>query len=164
MQRVSGTVVCTLPYGLVIELQDVPRDAFCKEDNLLKPLEAYSLGDELRVKVLAASFVGDLEVEQVEPVIIGPMKPGTTTAEKNGASNNRHEQNHVVKDRELLADSVLKAAWVNCRVPLLARYDMVDSTPPEWIQAYEEPQRKLPVHAVDAAEQRLIQFGYQPDA
>lgn len=68
------------------------------------------------------------------------------------------------EDRELLADSVLKAAWVNCRVPLLARYDMVDSTPPEWIQAYEEPQRKLPVHAVDAAEQRLIQFGYQPDA
>ena len=122
-------------------------------------------------QVLAASFVGDLEVEQVEPVIIGPMKPGTTTAEKNGAnsewgkspkyrikminsyrffsmieviqqtihpytcfwyvfgmytikvrvardfaiqiagaSNNRHEQNHVVKDRELLADSVLKVS------------------------------------------------------
>lgn len=68
------------------------------------------------------------------------------------------------EDRELLADSVLKAAWVNCRAPLLARYDMVDSTPPEWIQAYEESQRKLPVTAVDAAEARLIQFGYQPDA
>jgi len=38
-------------------------------------------------QVLAASFVGDLEVEQVEPVIIGPMKPGTTTAEKNGANS-----------------------------------------------------------------------------
>eukprot|EP00439_Symbiodinium_sp_Y106_P033850 s5282_g4.t1 len=36
------------------------------------------------------------------------------------------------QDRELLADSVLKAAWVNCRIPLLARYDMVDSTPAEW--------------------------------
>ena len=31
-----------------------------------------------------------------------------------------------------------QAAWVNCRAPLLARYDMVDSTPPEWIQAYED--------------------------
>lgn len=68
------------------------------------------------------------------------------------------------EDRELLADSVLKAAWVNCRAPLLARYDMVDSTPPEWINAYEESQRKLPVSAVDEAEQRLLQFGYQPDA
>lgn len=38
-------------------------------------------------QVLAASFVGDLEVEQVEPVIIGPMKLGTTTAEKNGANS-----------------------------------------------------------------------------
>ena len=42
------------------------------------------------------------------------------------------------QDRELLADSVLKAAWVNCRAPLLARYDMVDSTPLEWIHAYED--------------------------
>merc|ERR1719191_2250858 len=42
------------------------------------------------------------------------------------------------EDRELLADSVLKAAWVNCRAPLLHRYDMVDSTPAEWIAAYEE--------------------------
>ena len=37
-----------------------------------------------------------------------------------GASNNRHEQNHVVKDRELLADSVLKVSgcdsmWVSQR-------------------------------------------------
>ena len=31
-----------------------------------------------------------------------------------------------------------QAAWVNCQAPLLARYDMVDSTPPEWIQAYED--------------------------
>jgi len=64
------------------------------------------------------------------------------------------------EDRELLADSVLKAAWVNCRAPLLYRYDMVDSTPAEWISAYEEPHRKLAVSATDAAEQRLAKFGY----
>lgn len=68
------------------------------------------------------------------------------------------------EDRELLADSVLKAAWVNCRVPLLQRYDMVDSTPAEWIAAYEEPQRKLKLGAVEAAEGRLLRFGYNPDA
>eukprot|EP00931_Biecheleriopsis_adriatica_P123962 TRINITY_DN9902_c0_g3_i1.p1 TRINITY_DN9902_c0_g3~~TRINITY_DN9902_c0_g3_i1.p1 ORF type:complete len:2101 (+),score=503.62 TRINITY_DN9902_c0_g3_i1:31-6333(+) len=66
------------------------------------------------------------------------------------------------EDRELLADSVLKAAWVNIRAPLLQRYDMVDSTPAEWIAAYEEPQRKLRVGAVEAAEERLTKFGYNP--
>eukprot|EP00933_Yihiella_yeosuensis_P020043 TRINITY_DN16169_c0_g1_i1.p1 TRINITY_DN16169_c0_g1~~TRINITY_DN16169_c0_g1_i1.p1 ORF type:complete len:969 (-),score=224.83 TRINITY_DN16169_c0_g1_i1:109-2913(-) len=68
------------------------------------------------------------------------------------------------EDRELLADSVLKAAWVNCREPLLRRYDMVDCTPPEWIAAYEEPKRKLKVGAVEEAEDRLARFGYNPDA
>jgi len=67
------------------------------------------------------------------------------------------------EDRELLADSVLKAAWVNCRVPLLARYDMVDSTPAEWIEAYEEPHRKLALGAVELAESRLAPFGYKPE-
>merc|ERR1740123_2164327 len=67
------------------------------------------------------------------------------------------------EDRELLADSVLKAAWVNCREPLLLRYDMVDSTPAEWIEAYEEPRRKLGPDAVDLAEQRLTKYGYNPD-
>eukprot|EP00928_Gymnodinium_smaydae_P005207 TRINITY_DN11788_c0_g2_i1.p1 TRINITY_DN11788_c0_g2~~TRINITY_DN11788_c0_g2_i1.p1 ORF type:complete len:2215 (+),score=596.05 TRINITY_DN11788_c0_g2_i1:126-6770(+) len=67
------------------------------------------------------------------------------------------------EDRELLADSVLKAAWVNCRAPLLARYDMVDSTPAEWINAYEEPQRKLRADAIDLAEERLIKYGYDPE-
>jgi hypothetical protein len=67
------------------------------------------------------------------------------------------------EDRELLADSVLKAAWVNCRVPLLHRYDMVDCTPAEWIAAYEEPHRKLPVGAIEAAEKRLVPYGYQLD-
>merc|ERR1712232_60620 len=67
------------------------------------------------------------------------------------------------EDRDLLADSVLKAAWVNCRVPLLFRYDMVDNTPTEWIAAYEEPHRKLAVDAVDRAEERLRQFGYTID-
>jgi len=67
------------------------------------------------------------------------------------------------EDRDLLADSVLKAAWVNCRVPLLFRYDMVDNTPAEWIAAYEEPHRKLVVDAVDRAEERLMNYGYCPD-
>jgi len=68
------------------------------------------------------------------------------------------------EDRELLADSVIKAAWVNIREPLLQRYDMVDSTPPEWIAAYEEPHRKLRIGAVEAAEEKLLRFGYDPDA
>jgi len=68
------------------------------------------------------------------------------------------------EDRELLADSVLKAAWVNCRVPLLHRYDMVDSTPAEWIAAYEEPQRKLHAGAIEEAEDRLRAYGYDPEA
>jgi len=67
------------------------------------------------------------------------------------------------EDRELLADSVLKAAWVNCRKPLLARYDMVDSTPAEWVAAYEEPQRMLAEEAIEAAEERLVQYGYRPE-
>jgi hypothetical protein len=66
-------------------------------------------------------------------------------------------------DGELLADSVLKAAWVNCRVPLLHRYDMVDCTPAEWIAAYEEPHRKLGENALELAEQTLMKFGYQID-
>eukprot|EP00435_Cladocopium_sp_Y103_P008148 s2235_g2.t1 len=40
---VLGWVVCTLPYGLVIELQDVERDAFCKETNLLKALQVHQV-------------------------------------------------------------------------------------------------------------------------
>jgi len=64
------------------------------------------------------------------------------------------------EDRELLADSVLKAAWVNCRAPLLHRYDMVDSTPAEWLAAYEEPHRKLKVEALEEAEERLSKYGY----
>eukprot|EP00927_Polykrikos_kofoidii_P042349 TRINITY_DN36231_c0_g1_i1.p1 TRINITY_DN36231_c0_g1~~TRINITY_DN36231_c0_g1_i1.p1 ORF type:complete len:1967 (-),score=360.22 TRINITY_DN36231_c0_g1_i1:270-5858(-) len=67
------------------------------------------------------------------------------------------------EDRELLADSVLKAAWVNCRAPLLFRFDMVDSTPAEWIAAYEEPHRKLKAEAIDEAEFRLEKYGYDPD-
>lgn len=67
------------------------------------------------------------------------------------------------EDRELLADSVLKAAWVNCRIPLVQRYNMVDGTPKEWIEAYEEPHRRLAVGAVEAAEERLSQFGYCPE-
>merc|ERR1712124_52810 len=63
-----------------------------------------------------------------------------------------------VEDKELLADSVLKAAWVNCRTPLLRRYDMVDSTPAEWITAYQEPARKLGESALEAAEQSLRPF------
>ena len=47
------------------------------------------------------------------------------------------------EDRELRADSVLKAAWTNCRAPLLRRFDMVGSTLAEWIEAYEEPHRKV---------------------
>ncbi|CAL1149804.1 unnamed protein product [Cladocopium goreaui] len=152
-----GWVVCLLPYGLVIELQDVERDAFCKETNLLKALQAYSVGDELNFKVLTASFVGDIEVQEVTAANTSISDCGENGLGQPAAGAGR-------EDRELLADSVLKAAWVNCRAPLLARYDMVDSTPPEWIQAYEESQRKLPVSAVDAAEARLIQFGYQPDA
>jgi len=66
-------------------------------------------------------------------------------------------------DRELLASSVLKAAWVNCRAPLLHRYDMVDCTPAEWVAAYEEPHRKLQVDAIDAAESRLEKYGYDPE-
>eukprot|EP00929_Paragymnodinium_shiwhaense_P042449 TRINITY_DN21966_c0_g1_i6.p1 TRINITY_DN21966_c0_g1~~TRINITY_DN21966_c0_g1_i6.p1 ORF type:complete len:2120 (-),score=532.50 TRINITY_DN21966_c0_g1_i6:240-6599(-) len=65
------------------------------------------------------------------------------------------------EDRELLADSVLKAAWVNCRIPLLHRYDMVDSTPAEWLTAYEEQHRRLPVDAIDRAEARLAEYGYE---
>merc|ERR1712139_491741 len=64
------------------------------------------------------------------------------------------------EDGELLADGIIKAAWVNCRAPLLYRYDMVDSTPAEWISAYEEPHRKLAANATDAAEQRLAKYGY----
>jgi len=67
------------------------------------------------------------------------------------------------EDRELLADSVLKAAWVNCRVPLLHRYDMVDSTPAEWINAYEEPNRMLRIDAIEKAEERLADYGYVPE-
>jgi len=67
------------------------------------------------------------------------------------------------EDRALLADSVLKAAWVNCRVPLLQRYDMVDCTPAEWVAAYEEPHRKLSAEAIDTAEERLRKYGYNPD-
>lgn len=67
------------------------------------------------------------------------------------------------EDRELLADSVLKAAWVNCRAPLLHRYDMVDSTPAEWIAAYEEPHRKLTVASIEQAEARLRPYGYTAD-
>jgi len=65
-----------------------------------------------------------------------------------------------LEDRELLADSVLKAAWVNCRTPLLFRYAMVDNTPAEWIAAYEEPHRTLGVDAADKAEERLVKYGY----
>jgi len=68
------------------------------------------------------------------------------------------------EDGELLADSVLKAAWVNCRAPLLQRYDMVDCTPAEWIAAYEEPHRKLDPGAMDVAEERLMQYGYSPES
>eukprot|EP00747_Dinoflagellata_sp_TGD_P009387 gnl/TRDRNA2_/TRDRNA2_118916_c0_seq1.p1 gnl/TRDRNA2_/TRDRNA2_118916_c0~~gnl/TRDRNA2_/TRDRNA2_118916_c0_seq1.p1 ORF type:complete len:1382 (-),score=311.68 gnl/TRDRNA2_/TRDRNA2_118916_c0_seq1:277-4380(-) len=69
-----------------------------------------------------------------------------------------------LEDRgELLADSVLKAAWVNVRAPLLQRYDMVDSTPAEWIAAYEEPKRKLRVDTIEAAEEKLRKFGYGCD-
>jgi hypothetical protein len=67
------------------------------------------------------------------------------------------------EDRELLADSVLKAAWVNCRAPLLQRYDMVDSTPQEWVEAYEEPHRRLQPDAIEMAESRLAQYGYCPE-
>lgn len=68
-----------------------------------------------------------------------------------------------LEDRELLADSVLKAAWVNCRAPLLFRYAMVDNTPAEWIAAYEEPHRKLAMDAADKAEERLMKYGYVPE-
>jgi hypothetical protein len=68
------------------------------------------------------------------------------------------------EDRALLADSVLKAAWVNCRAPLVHRFDMVDSTPAEWINAYEEPHRKLPLDAIEKAEKALAKYGYQLDA
>lgn len=67
------------------------------------------------------------------------------------------------EDRALLADSVLKAAWVNCRAPLLHRYDMVDCTPAEWIAAYEEPHRKLSADAIELAEERLRKYGYNPE-
>jgi len=67
------------------------------------------------------------------------------------------------EDRELLADSVLKAAWVNCRAPLIHRFDMVDSTPAEWISAYEEPHRKLGIDALDKAELALSKYGYKLD-
>lgn len=63
-----------------------------------------------------------------------------------------------VEDKELLADSVLKAAWVNCRLPLLKRYDMVDNTPADWITAYEEPNRRLQNDDLEAAEDRLRPF------
>jgi len=67
------------------------------------------------------------------------------------------------EDRELLADSVLKAAWTNCRAPLLHRFDMVDSTPAEWIEAYEEPHRKVREEAMEHAEDRLRAYGYSFD-
>merc|ERR1712078_38891 len=50
------------------------------------------------------------------------------------------------KEYNLIADSVLKAAWVNCKAPLLAKYDMVDCTPEEWVKAYLEPDRALPAN------------------
>lgn len=59
------------------------------------------------------------------------------------------------EDRELVADAVLKAAWVNCRLPLMRRYEMVDSTPREWVDAYEEPRRRLQPTALEAAERNL---------
>lgn len=63
-----------------------------------------------------------------------------------------------VEDKEILADSVLKAAWVNCRLPLIRRYDMVDSTPPEWETAYAEPGRMLTEKALEVAEVNLRPF------
>lgn len=65
---------------------------------------------------------------------------------------------------ELLAEGALKGAWVNCREPLLLRYDMVDCTPAEWIAAYQEPRRKLQEGAVEDAEARLAPFGYTAEA
>lgn len=47
---------------------------------------------------------------------------------------------------------------------MLQRYDMVDCTPAEWIAAYEEPHRMLRVGAVEVAEEKLVKFGYNPDA
>ena len=40
--------------------------------------------------------------------------------------------------RSSVSDAVLKAAWVNCRLPLHKRYGMKDSTPSDWIAAYHE--------------------------
>jgi len=58
----------------------------------------------------------------------------------------------------LLADGVLKAAWVNCRAPILRQYDMNDATPAEWIHAYDEPGRGLEVADLEKAFQALDQF------
>jgi len=63
-----------------------------------------------------------------------------------------------LEDMELVADSILKAAWVNCRVPLLKRYKMVDSTPRQWVQAYQEPNRALDEASLKVVEERLAPF------
>eukprot|EP00435_Cladocopium_sp_Y103_P028107 s2235_g7.t1 len=117
--------------------------------------KAYTVGDELNCKVLTASFVGDIQVQEVsdaeQPKGMRQKRRAAAGLGREGIPFNpgwlRTGFSYWIMtipnilgsvDRELLADSVLKAAWVNCRAPLLARYDMVDSTPPEWIQAYED--------------------------
>ena len=57
------------------------------------------------------------------------------------------------EEDNFIADSVLKAAWVNCKAPLLAKFDMVDCTPDEWVQAYLEPDRALPANFLERAAQ-----------
>ena len=55
-----------------------------------------------------------------------------------------------------VSDAVLKAAWVNCRLPLLKRYGMKDSTPQDWIAAYHEPDKALKEDAIEELVRRGV--------
>lgn len=50
----------------------------------------------------------------------------------------------------------LKSVWVNCRVPMFSHYKlMLDETPEEWIELYEEPEKKLDWNDLQAAKETI---------
>jgi len=62
--EVYGCVLLQLPYGLLLELDEVPKDGFVAEADLLHGVQDYALGDEMKVEVQKLSWQGDIIVKQ----------------------------------------------------------------------------------------------------
>jgi len=68
-ESTAGEVVCVLPYGLILDLDALPRDGFCAMvTDADEECQKYSVGDRIEgLRVSKLSVTGDIEVVKAVP-------------------------------------------------------------------------------------------------